>query len=56
VKVVRYDKQPTVLDILMGAQARPPAAADLEMLLEMTTPRAYYLCTWLPPLAQSAKR
>ncbi len=56
VQVVRYQKQPTVLDVLLGARARAEPQVSLEMLLEMTTPRAYYLCTWLPPVAQSAKQ
>ncbi len=55
VQVVRYKKQPTVVDVLLGARAQAQPQVSLEMLLEMTTPRAYYLCTWLPPLARSAK-
>lgn len=50
VKVVEYKRSPNLADVLLGSQARsrPP---DLAGLLEMTAPRAYYLCTWLPPLA-----
>lgn len=55
VQVVRYRKQPTVFDVLLGASAQAKPRASLEMLVEMTTPRAYYLCTWLPPLARSGK-
>jgi protease IV len=50
VKVVRYKPEPTLMDILFGAEARPQTAWDPAALLEMTVPRAYYLCTWLPPL------
>jgi len=55
IRVVRYKKQPTVFDVLLGADVKAQSQVNLEMLLEMTTPRAYYLCTWLPPLAQSAR-
>ena len=55
VKVVRYRREPTLADVLMGAEARAEPF-DLAAMLEMTAPRAYYLCTWLPPLAGTAKQ
>jgi protease-4 len=55
VKVVKYKAEPRLADILFG-QSRTPPSLDLAMLLELTTPRAYYLCTWLPPLACSVKQ
>lgn len=48
-KVVRYKPEPSLAGILMGGEARG-RPLELEMILELTTPRAYYLCTWLPPL------
>ena len=54
VKVVKYKAEPRLSDILFG-QTRVQPSFDLAALLETTTPRAYYLCTWLPALAESAK-
>ena len=55
VKVVRYKPEVTLAALLMGGQSQGRAAMDLRTLLEMSSPRAYYLCTWLPALAGSAK-
>lgn len=52
VEVVRYDRQPTLADLLLGPDARTPGM-DLAALLDSTSPRAYYLCTRLPPLVSS---
>ncbi|MDZ7620113.1 MAG: signal peptide peptidase SppA [Patescibacteria group bacterium] len=49
VKVVRYKREPSLAGLLMGGEARG-RTLDLQAVLELTTPRAYYLCTWLPPL------
>ena len=51
VKVVRYKPEPSLANLLFGAQSAKPANLDLAALLDMGTPRAYYLYTWLPPLA-----
>jgi protease-4 len=48
VTVVRYKSEPTLADIFMGGQAKAQAGIDWAALLESATPRAYYLCTWLP--------
>jgi protease-4 len=50
-KVVRYKPEVSLSSMLLGSQARNSPAAELRALLEMTTPRAYYLATWLPGLA-----
>ncbi len=52
VEVVKYGREPSLASLLMGAQARsqPLGIADL---LEMTSPRGYFLCTGLPPLTAS---
>jgi len=54
VKVVKYKAEPRLSDVLFGQSAARPSF-DVAALLETTTPRAYYLCTWLPALAGSAK-
>jgi protease-4 len=54
VKVVKYKAEPRLSEILFGENATRPSF-DVEALLETTTPRAYYLCTWLPGLASNAK-
>jgi protease IV len=54
VKVVKYKAEPRISEILFG-QSRVQPSLDLATLLESTTPRAYYLCTWLPALAGTAK-
>lgn len=48
VRCVRYEKTPSAVDALLGAQSRPAPALTTETLLELTTPRAYYIYTWLP--------
>ena len=37
------------------AEGQPFSRVDLDALLDLATPRAYYLCTWLPPVLSSAK-
>jgi protease IV len=54
VKVVKYKAEGHLSDILFG-QSRMQPSFDLAMLLDAATPRAYYLCTWLPALAGTAK-
>jgi protease-4 len=50
VKVVKYKPDVSLAALFLGGQARSAAALDPKALLEMTTPRAYYLCTGLPGL------
>ena len=54
VKVVKYRAEPRLATLLFG-QGEARKSIDLSVLLDSTTPRAYYLCTWLPILAGSAK-
>jgi protease-4 len=51
VQVVRYDRPPSLFGGMLGAeaQARQP---DLTALLELTTPRAYYLYSVAPALVR----
>lgn len=51
-RVVRYLRPATFFDmsgLVMSKQSRP----DLSMLLELTSPRAYYLASSMPPLLAS---
>jgi protease IV len=50
VEVVRYKAEPTLVDSILGGQAKSQSNIDLAAILESTSPRAYYLCTWLPIL------
>ncbi len=46
VRVVEYKTQPTLLEVMLARAQQP--SSELQLLLDLTTPRAYYLCTWLP--------
>jgi protease-4 len=51
VRAVEYVRPPTLLGALMGEEQLPKpvgSGGNLRGLLELTTPRAYYLWTWLP--------
>ena len=52
-RCVKYDEPATALANLIGAQGpvlTDQGRLDLAALLDLTAPRAYYLCTWLPAL------
>ncbi len=46
-KVVKYKRHAGLFDFGLSASARS-RSPELATLVELTTPRAYYLCTWLP--------
>jgi len=48
-KVVKYKRHAGLFDFGLSAHAAS-RGPDLAMLLDMTSPRAYYLCTWLPSM------
>jgi protease IV len=48
VTVVRYRSEPTLFDAILGGQAKSQPSIDLAAILDSASPRAYYLCTWLP--------
>ena len=50
--VVKYKREPTLADILMGAKASQ-RGFDLAEVLDLTVPRAYYLWSRVPPLVRS---
>ena len=52
-RVVRYQKHVGLLDLPALAVSRSERSSDLSKLLELSTPRAYYLATSLPPFAAS---
>ncbi len=54
VEVVEYSAQPRLSDLIFGESAAR-SRFDPAALLEIATPRGYYLCTWLPALAGTAK-
>jgi protease-4 len=56
VKVVRYKMEPSLTSTLLGGQSHAATGLDLKSLLEMTTPRAYYLVSWLPGLTATGKQ
>ncbi|MCA9270832.1 MAG: signal peptide peptidase SppA [Planctomycetales bacterium] len=49
-RVVEYHSPPSLADALMSAEAASRGGFDPRAIMEMTTPRAYYLHTWLPPV------
>ncbi len=56
VQVIRYVPESRFASLLLGGQGEGRVTLDLRMLLDLSSPRAYYLCTWLPALAGSGKR
>jgi protease-4 len=51
VKVVRYKQEASLRSILLSGESSKTESAELKALFEMTTPKAYYLASWLPGLA-----
>jgi protease-4 len=50
VRCVKYEKRPTFFSSILGSETQVPARgmADLSAVLDLATPRAYYLWSWLP--------
>jgi protease-4 len=57
VRCVKYEEPPTLLGALFGTSARGPSRGmvDVKGLIELTTPRAYYLWSWLPTVMSSSR-
>ncbi len=51
VKVVKYRPEPGLASLLLGVQSDKKPNFDLAAVLDLATPKAYYLCTWMAPLA-----
>jgi protease IV len=54
VQVVKYKAETKLSDMIFG-QSQSRSAFDLAALLDTTVPQGYFLCTWLPALAGTAK-
>ncbi|MEX0671129.1 MAG: signal peptide peptidase SppA [Pirellulales bacterium] len=51
-RAVKYSKPKGLLDEVLGG-ASPTGRFDLAAIVEFSTPRGWYLCSWLPALVQS---
>ena len=51
-RAVKYSKPKGLLDEVLGG-ASPTGRIDLAAIVEFSTPRGWYLCSWLPALVQS---
>jgi protease-4 len=49
-RCVKYEQPPSLIETLAGAETplQPRSRVDLGALIDLTTPRAYYLWSWLP--------
>jgi protease IV len=57
VRCVEYEQAPGALDALLGTAhaKRNTGTLNIDTLLELSTPRAYYMCTWLPGVTSAGK-
>ncbi len=55
VRVVKYQRVLGLSDVLIGPTASSSKYEELAQLLDLSTPRAYYMTSWLPPLVTSGK-
>jgi len=57
VRCVKFDKPQVTLGNLLSSKSNQSAllGSDLRSLLDLTAPRAYYLCTWLPSILSNSK-
>jgi len=53
VRVIQYKKPQGLFDELLGGASQARSLNSLEMLVEWTTPRAWYLCSWWPAITTS---
>jgi len=53
-KAIEYRRTPTLSEALFGSTSIK-ATSEVQLLLEMSTPRAYMICTWLPPMIASGR-
>ncbi|MFM7207964.1 MAG: signal peptide peptidase SppA [Planctomycetaceae bacterium] len=51
-RVVKYSKPKGLIDEILGG-ASPTGRVDLGAIAELTSPRGWYLCTWLPAIVRS---
>jgi protease-4 len=57
VRCVKYEKRPTFFGSILGGETQVPTRgmADLSAMLDLATPRAYYLWSWLPTALSNSK-
>jgi len=57
VRCVKYEKQPRLVDAIVGSNARLPlrGSVDLPTLIDLAAPRAYYLWSWLPAAMSNSR-
>ena len=53
VRVIQYKKPQGLFDEILGGASQARSYNSLEMLVEWTTPRAWYLCSWWPVITTS---
>jgi protease-4 len=56
VRCVKYERRPTFFSSLLGADSRVApahASVDVSALIDLASPRAYYLWSWLPAALSS---
>ena len=53
VRVIQYKKPQGLFDEILGGTSQARSFNSLEMLVEWTTPRAWYLCSWWPVITTS---
>jgi len=54
-RVVKYTKPKGLLDEVLGGNSGPGGRVSLEAFAELTTPRAWYLCSWWPALVTTQR-
>ena len=57
VRCIKYDEPQVTLSSLLESKTNQSnlLGTDLQSLLDLTAPRAYYLCTWLPSILSNSK-
>jgi protease IV len=58
VRCVKYERPPSLASALLGADSQSAAVRtgiDVSTLIDVTTPRAYYLWSWLPTTLTNSK-
>jgi protease-4 len=54
-RVVKYSKPKGLLDEVLGGDAGAGGRVSLEAFADLTTPRAWYLCSWWPALVATGE-
>jgi protease-4 len=53
VRVVDYRPEFSLVDLMLGQAKAGKPGFDVESLLELASPKAYFLCTWFAPMMSS---